>query len=338
MRIIPLASESFGVRSMCTYVETPDVKILLDAGVSLCPKRFGLPPHPLEFKAIVDARKRIAEAAEKAEIVTISHYHFDHHTPSFEDWLCNWTALNETARQIYEEKLVLMKNPKENINYSQRRRGWMFQKTSGKYAKKLEIADKKTFIFGKDTKIKFSKPVFHGSENSILGWVLMTSIEFLDEKIMFAPDVQGPISEYTFKLILAERPHLLIIGGPPLYLEKFKVVTAQIQMGMSYLGSLVKKIPVLILEHHILRDEEWVEKSKMVFEKASSKDHKILTAAEYLGMKNIFLEAKRKNFLKIVLPLKNLKYGCEKTLRKESFQSPHWMPNEYSSNKKAICS
>lgn len=51
-RLIPLAAESFGARSMCTYVETRDVKILLDAGVSLRPKRFGLPPHPLEFKAI----------------------------------------------------------------------------------------------------------------------------------------------------------------------------------------------------------------------------------------------------------------------------------------------
>ncbi len=192
IRIVPLAAESLGVRSMCTYVETSDLKILLDAGVSLCPSRFRLPPHPIEFKAIDEARRRIAEAAERAEIGTLSHYHFDHHTPSYEDWLCNWTAANQTARQIYEGKNVLIKNPKENINYSQRRRGWLFQKTGGKYAEKLEIADGKTFIFGKDTKVKFSEPVFHGPENSVLGWVLMTTIEYKGEKFMFAPDVQGP--------------------------------------------------------------------------------------------------------------------------------------------------
>jgi hypothetical protein len=62
----------------------------------------------------------------------------------------------------------LIKNPKENINYSQRRRGWVFQKTGGKYAEKLEIADGKTFIFGKDTTVKFSEPVFHEPENSVL--------------------------------------------------------------------------------------------------------------------------------------------------------------------------
>jgi len=47
IRVVPLAEESFGVRSMCTYVETPDVRVLLDAGVSLGPNRFGFPPYPL---------------------------------------------------------------------------------------------------------------------------------------------------------------------------------------------------------------------------------------------------------------------------------------------------
>ncbi|MGC8998616.1 MAG: MBL fold metallo-hydrolase, partial [Candidatus Bathyarchaeia archaeon] len=104
---------------MCTYVETRDVRVLLDAGVSLCPNRYGLPPHPLEYKAIIESRRRIAESAEKADLVTVSHYHFDHHTPSYEDWLCNWTEKDETARQIYKDKVVLIKNPKERINFSQ---------------------------------------------------------------------------------------------------------------------------------------------------------------------------------------------------------------------------
>ena len=72
IRLVPLAAESLGVRSMCTYVETPDVRILLDAGASLCPNRFRLPPHPEEIKAIDLCRRKIAEAADKAEIVTLS--------------------------------------------------------------------------------------------------------------------------------------------------------------------------------------------------------------------------------------------------------------------------
>jgi hypothetical protein len=293
IRVIPLAAESLGVRSMCTYVETPDVKILLDAGVSLCPNRFGLPPHPKEFQAIDESRRKIVEAAEKAEVITLSHYHFDHHTPSYEDWLCNWTAPNETARQIYERKTVLIKNPREKINYSQRRRGWMFQKTGGKYAEKLEIADGKTFSFA-DTKIKFSEPVFHGPENSALGWVLMATIEYQNEKFMFAPDVQGPMSAHTLKIIIREKPQLIMIGGPPLYLARFRVDEEQIQVGLKNLGKVVETVPCVIIEHHILRDENWREKTKDVFNKAREAGCNVSTSAEFLGKENSFLEALRK--------------------------------------------
>ncbi|MEM3699624.1 MAG: hypothetical protein QXL57_02005 [Candidatus Bathyarchaeia archaeon] len=294
IRVVPLAAESFGVRSMCTFVETPDIRILLDAGVSLCPNRFGLPPHPIEFKAIIKAREKIAEAAEKAEIVTLSHYHFDHHTPSYEDWLCNWTAKDETAKQIYEGKTVLIKNPKEKINFSQRRRGWIFQKTGGKYAEKLEIADGKTFLFGKATKVKFSEPVFHGPDDSALGWILMTTIEYESEKFMFAPDVQGPMAKQTLEIIVKEKPQMLMIGGPPLYLTRFKVDERQIQTGMKNLEKIVETAQVVILEHHILRDENWREEAKNVFEKAKKIGCKVLTAAEFLREENAFLEAFRK--------------------------------------------
>jgi len=293
IRVVPLAAESLGVRSMCTYVETPDVKILLDAGVSLCPIRFGLPPHPTEFKAIEHCRRKIAEAAKNAEIVTLSHYHFDHHTPSFEDWLCNWTAATETAKQIYEGKTILIKNPREKINYSQRRRGWMFQKTGGKYAKKLEIADGKTFTFV-NTKIRFSDPVFHGPENSVLGWVLMATIAYEGERFTFTPDVQGPMATQTLETILEEKPQLIMIGGPPLYLARFKVDEEQVRLGLKNLETIVDIVPSVILEHHILRDENWREKIRNVFDKTRKAKCNIFTAAEFLGKQNAFLEATRK--------------------------------------------
>ena len=201
IKVIPLAAESYGVRSMCTTVETPDVKLLLDAGVSLCPYRFGLPPHPIEFKTIDMLRKRIAEAADRTEVVTISHYHFDHHTPSYEDWLVNWTKERETARQIYQDKTVLIKNPRERISANQRKRAWIFQRTGGKYAKKLETADGKMFMFGKDTVLRFSETVPHGPDGSMLGWVIMVFVEYINEGFMFAPDIQGPMSIHTVDLI-----------------------------------------------------------------------------------------------------------------------------------------
>jgi predicted metallo-beta-lactamase superfamily hydrolase len=297
---LPLAAESLGTRSMCTYVETGDVKILLDAGVSLAPIRFGLPPHPKEYDMIVESRRRIEEKATKADIVTISHYHFDHHTPSFTDWACNWSS-QEIAQKIYEEKLVLMKNYKAKINSSQRRRGWVFAKTAGKHARKLEIADGKAFRFG-DTLLRFSEPVFHGTENTSLGWILLATIEHEDEKIMFAPDVQGPMYNVALELIMAEKPELLIIGGPPLYLAGFKVAETQIQKGLEGLTRLADTVPSIILEHHLLRTENWREQTKTVFETAHAAGHKIMTATEFLGEKDNLLEAKRKKLFETEPP------------------------------------
>ena len=322
IKVTPLAAESFGVRSMCTFVETPDVRVLLDAGISLCPNRFGLPPHPTEFKTIAKLRTRIAEAAEKAEAVTISHYHFDHHTPSFEDWLVNWTEANETARQIYQEKTVLMKNPKEKINASQRQRAWLFQKTGGKYAKKLEAADGNTFTFGKNTRLSFSEPVFHGPENSTLGWVIMALIEHDDERFMFAPDVQGPMSTRTLELIKAAKPQAIMIGGPPFYLSSFKVDESQLQTGLRNLVDIVENVPLTILEHHALRDEQWQQRTQQVYDAAFKAGHQVMTAAEFTGQENTFLEFNRKRLYADYPPSREFKKWMHGGLTAKSTVKP----------------
>jgi predicted metallo-beta-lactamase superfamily hydrolase len=293
IKVTPLAAESFGVRSMCTLAETPDVTLLLDAGISLAAYRFSLLPHPQEFQVIARLRQRIAEAAEKAQVVTISHYHFDHHTPSFEDWLVNWTQGGETARQIYQKKTVLMKNPREHINPSQRERAWMFQRTGSKHASKLSIADGREFHFGKTT-VRFSEAVPHGPEDAILGWVVMLSVEYDGEKFMHAPDVQGPMSDKSTAIIMAERPDLLMVGGPPFYLGAFKVDEAQLQKGLSNLKAIVQAVPVTMMEHHALRDEQWRQKTQPIFAAAKAAGHQVLTASEFAGEENLFLESRRK--------------------------------------------
>jgi predicted metallo-beta-lactamase superfamily hydrolase len=322
IRVTPLAAESFGVRSMCTMVETPDVRMLLDAGVSLCPNRFGLPPHPIEFKTIDRLRRHLAEAADRAEVVTISHYHFDHHTPSYKDWLVNWTEANETARQIYKGKTVLMKNPKEKINASQRQRAWLFQKTGGKYATALETADSKTFAFGKNTLLRFSEPVFHGPDDSMLGWVIMALIECEGERFMFAPDVQGPMSTHTLELIKAAKPQVIMIGGPPFYLSSFKVDEAQLQMGLKNLAGVVATVPLTILEHHALRDENWQQITKPVYNAALKAGHTVMTAAEFAGQENAFLESARKKLYVDYPPSKEFEKWMHEGLTTKSTTKP----------------
>jgi hypothetical protein len=291
IKVVPLAAESLGVRSMCSYVVTPDVRILLDAGVSLAPNRYGFPPHPREYEALAECRKRIAEAADKAEVVTLSHYHFDHHTPSYTDWCHNWSS-EEVARQIYQGKTVLAKNYKSKINFNQRRRGWMFAKTGGSHAKEIRYVDGKTFEFG-ETRLKFSEPVFHGPENSQLGWLLMVTIEHKDERLLYTSDVQGPMCDSTLNLILAQKPQTVIIGGPPTYLGGL-VNRKNVKQGIKNLEKVAESIPLTILDHHFLRDENWKQLAKSIFTSASRAGHRVMTAAEFIDKNNKLLEYQRK--------------------------------------------
>jgi hypothetical protein len=320
IKVTPLAAESFGVRSMCTLIETPDITVLLDAGISLCPYRFGLPPHPVEFQTISKLRKKIAEAADKAEVVTISHYHFDHHTPSFEDWLVNWTEANETAQRIFRGKKVLMKNPRDKINASQRERAWVFQKTGGKYAEKLESADGKAFAFG-NTLVRFSDAVVHGSEDAMLGWVIMAAVDYEGERFMFAPDIQGPMSKHTFELILSTKPDLIMLGGPPLYLAGSRVDINRINEGLRNLEGIMEAVPTVIVEHHALRDETWMQKAASIYKKAQAANHRVMTAAEYIGNENFFLEFKRKQLYNDFPPTEEFKQWM-KTLNNSKIAKP----------------
>jgi predicted metallo-beta-lactamase superfamily hydrolase len=291
IQITPLAAESLGVRSMCTFVETPDVRVLLDAGVSLGPSRLGFRPHPQEYKALKAARNRIADAAERAEVVTISHYHFDHHTPSYTDWFLHWSS-DDVARQIYEGKIVLAKSYRDKVNFSQRHRGWVFANTGGRYAEKLEYVDGKEYLFG-DTKIRFSEPVVHGEPGTELGWLLMTTVEHGDERFLFTSDVQGPMHTETLKTILNEDPGVIMVGGPPAYLIGL-VDEESIHVGIQNLAKIARNIPTAVLEHHLLRQEDWREVAKPVFEAAHAVEHSVLTAAEFLKRENVLLESKRK--------------------------------------------
>lgn len=301
-------------------METPDTKILIDAGASLAPRRQGYPPHPKEYHALAESRERISKTAEKADIVTISHYHFDHHTPSYTDWFTNWSSA-ETAKKIYEGKLVFAKSYRSMVNASQRRRGWMFKKTGGSHARKLETADGRTFKHEK-TKLKFSKPVFHGPENSELGWVLMLTIEFADEKVVFASDVQGPIDIHTLTKILTESPELVIIGGPPTYLSGFRVKEECIERGMNNLKKLVENVPTTIMEHHTLRDEKWRSLSQPIFKAATQRGHKVLTAAEFSEIKNNFLEFRRKQLFKLEPPTSDFEKWMKLPLQKRKLTKP----------------
>jgi len=290
IRFTPIGFESLGVRSMCTFVETADVKILIDPGAALGP-RFRLLPHPKEYEALKDCRRSIRKYARMADILTISHYHHDHFTPNFTD--TTWLASNpQEAEHIYRDSIMMAKDARSSTNVSQRRRGWILQSFCRKINGKIIVADSKSFRYG-GTTVRFSAPLPHGEDSGGLGFVLATVIESGSEKFIHASDVQGPMSNSALQFILSERPSAIIIGGPPTYLSGVKVSETSIRRAMDNLTEAARNIPLVIADHHMLRAPDSILQLSTLSAAAKPLGHSIMTAADYVGRRPQLLEANR---------------------------------------------
>lgn len=292
IKLLPLAAESLGVRSMCTYIETPDVRLLLDAGAALGP-RFGLLPHPQEYRALAAARRAIREFSQKADLITVSHYHYDHFTHPWPNVEALWTwCSRHEAQEVYGGKRVYIKDYRSKINASQRRRGYEFYKEVSSFAE-LVPADGLELRFG-PTLVKFLGPFTHGEEAGGLGYVLCVLIKRDAESLCFYPDLQGPLDEGALELLKRERPQVLILGGPPVYLRGYKVTEEQIAKAIANLKRAIALVgEVALIEHHLLRDAEGLRLLEVIKEEARGRGVRVGTFAEFRDMKPNPLEARR---------------------------------------------
>ncbi len=290
VKIRPLAFESLGVRGMATYFETRDMSMIADPGSALGP-RFNLPPHIKEYTALYQTREEILSSAENVDLLSISHYHFDHFIPNFENWKYIWSS-PEMAKELYSDKLILAKDISENINPSQRKRGYMFRKKNLDFAEEIRVADDHELSFG-STVIRFSPPMFHGSRDSDLGYSLILTLETPEFSLVHAPDVQGPMYSECLDYLLEQDPDLLIIGGPPTYIS-FKLDEKDIENSRKNLSKLAENIPNLVIDHHLLRTLDYREFLNPISEKAKDQGNDVFTASELIGKEPNLLEAKRK--------------------------------------------
>lgn len=283
MKIIPLAFDSMGVRSTATFVET-DLKIVIDPGVSFAPFRYGLPPTKLELKRVEDLSKKVWEYAEAADVLTISHYHYDHYFPEAD---------------FYTDKILLIKDPRKNINRSQKGRGKEFLKWVKNTPKLMEYADGRHFKF-RETEFEFSPPLYHGGEGSKLGKVLACSIQYKGEKMIHASDVQGPQVISTTDWIIQQNPDILILSGFPTLFNQLRSYKFGLHQSNNNLLRILSetKVKTIILDHHLVRDLRYQTKIGEIIQKAGELKKSVITAAEFLGKKSEFLEAQRKEFYK----------------------------------------
>ncbi len=278
MKIVPLAYDSMGVRSMATFVETKDIKIVIDPSVSLAPSRYGLPPHQIEIERMYELWNEIKKYVEKSDVVVITHYHYDHHNPD--------------EVEIFANKKLLLKHPKEKINRSQMGRAAYFLNQLKKIVVEVDFSDGKTYEFG-NTRIEISEPVFHGV-NDRLGYVFEVYVES-EGDFLFSSDVEGPIHKEQLKFMLEKDADVVFIDGPMTYMLGYRYSRKSLQSTIENLKTLIEKTKVkhLVLDHHLTRDLKWREKMKEVFEKAEEHGVKVGSAAEFAGVKEDLLEARR---------------------------------------------
>jgi len=277
MKVQLIAADSMGTRSMCTYVET-DIKILIDPSVSLAPSRYGLPPHPLEEEKLKEDWQKILKLSEKAEVMIITHYHFDHFS---------WRHPEQ-----FKDKILLIKHPKQNINRSQFGRASFFLSQIEGMPRKLEYIDGKSFDFG-ETKIICSKPVFHGTNNK-LGYVVEVLIDYKGKKFLFMSDVEGPALQDQASFALQHKPEVIYIDGPMTYMLGYKYAMDNFRKTVENIRKFSEFAKTIIWDHHLTRDLHYKEKIKEAVDYAKDKGCKIVSAAEFMGQKDNLLEARRK--------------------------------------------
>jgi len=280
MKIIPLASDSMGTRSMATLVITSDVHILIDPSAALGPRRYKLPPHEHELLQLQKHKKRIEDAASESGVLIVTHYHFDHYDPGKVD--------------MFSGKTALIKHPLENINKSQKNRADYFIEQMRPVAEVVEYADGRSFNVGA-TNICFSQAVYHGTNNR-LGYVVEVAISDRDKVFVFTSDVEGTGIDAQADFIIQSQPDVTYIDGPMTYMLGYRYSYTSLKASIDHLIQIIEKtsLKTMILDHHLLRDLKWKKHIAPVFDAGVEHNVRVLTAAEYCGMENSMLEARRK--------------------------------------------
>ncbi|WP_069808129.1 MBL fold metallo-hydrolase [Vulcanisaeta thermophila] len=292
MEIVPIAEESLGVRSMAIFVKTKDLGILLDPGISLSPRRFGLPPHPRELERVRALRRVLERYAESATHVLISHYHRDHFTVPYASIYMGTTG--DSYRLIYGGKQLLMKSPSD-INWSQKRRYYGLLKAVEGIVRGIVYVDGNKLSIG-DTELLVSPSLPHGLQGSRTGRVIAVTISEGSYRFTFMPDVEGPVSQEAMDYLLQVRPQFLVVGGPPLYLNRGEFNEDYMRLAMKNLVSLIRAgfLERLVIAHHALRELNWRERMREVFMTAREAHVEVTTYAGLLNREDELLEARRR--------------------------------------------
>lgn len=218
----------------------------------------------------------IRDRLKNADIVIVTHYHYDHHHyRNFRD---------------FTGKVVLLKEF-VGLNKRQRIRGEFFYSLTKDLAK-VEFSDSKIFRFG-NTKIAFSEPLGHGYKREEVK-VVSVLVEDGFSSVFYSSDVSGSVELKLMDFLRNRQVETFLFDGFPVYLLDSGLKKKWLEDSNERLINILERSGVknFIIDHHSARDINWQEFYKDIL----SLDFLNFagTAARFQGLEEKFLEARRK--------------------------------------------
>jgi predicted metallo-beta-lactamase superfamily hydrolase len=263
------------VRGLSCVVEVKERKIVIDPGLALGYRRYGLLPHPAQVAVGEQVRRKIVAALEDATDVVMSHFHGDH-VP-----LPDANPFQLKAQQVAPlcQGVRLWAKGPSGLSQNMMSRTQSLCKVLGRELPNAEGQ--------RDGPMVFSPPVPHGEPHTKRGTVMMSRIEDEDGVFVHASDIQL-INDEAVSLILAWRPDIVLADGPPIYLPWLS--SKKRARAWDNALRLARGVDTLILDHHLLRCEEglsWLDRL------SSETGHDVICAADFIGHPRCLLEAWR---------------------------------------------
>ncbi len=272
-----MGAESLGVRGLCCLVTVGRRRIVIDPGIALGYTRYRLLPHPLQVGVGRVIRNHIVAALDTATDVVFSHYHGDH--------------VPLAAANPYQLSVQDLPASFAGLRCWSKSAAGLSPHMAGRFTELQRLLDDDDGVRVaegcSEGPLSFSRPVAHGASGSPHGTVMMTRIEDGAQVFVHASDIQL-LDEHAVDQIIAWRPTVVLVSGPPLYLTC--VDAAARDSAWVNAVRLVRNTFTVIIDHHLMRG---VEGEVWLQELARVTGRRVFCAADFMGTPRRPLEAQR---------------------------------------------
>ncbi|WP_462269461.1 MBL fold metallo-hydrolase [Desulfobacter sp.] len=284
MKIDIIGAESLGVRGLCCFVTVGEQKILIDPGIALGFLRHHQAPHPAQVAVGEVIRKKIIQAWGLATDIVFSHFHGDH--------------VPLVDANPYQLDAALVSNLNSGVRIWTKPTDFLTAKERKRSAALKERLDARWQDWSTEAgRLRFSEPVPHGEKTARNENVIMTRIAD-DSVFVHTSDIQL-LDDDTVDRVLEWQPDVLLVGGPPLYLEQLSSTLRN--RAWQNAVRLAGSVDLLILDHHLMRSLEglqWLD--RLSFESG----RRVFCAADFMETPRRLLEAQREMlYEKMPVPL-----------------------------------